>query len=441
MQYKHIIIVCAVLFGSVLGFGTHTLSAQNLTDEREAQLRAELADLEKQIEAQQAILRTQQRQSVSIERDIAILTAKINEAQLKIRSKNLSIERLGADITAKSKTIVELESQLERGKESLAQVIRKTNEIDDFSLTEVILSNENLSDFFVDIDAYTSLKRSLNGLFEEIREVQDITETERTALDAKRKAEMDARKVIEKEKGTVERSEDQKQELLAASKASEQVYESILSEREKRASQIRATLFGLRDSAAIPFGDALRYAEIASEKTGVRPAFILAILKQESNLGENVGTCNRPQDPPEKHWKEIMKPSRDFEPYLRITSALGLDPESMPLSCPWGGGWGGAMGPSQFIPSTWELYASRIASAVGVSVASPWNAQHAVMATALFVADLGADEGGYSAEREAALRYYAGGNWWKPQNAFYGNGVMAKADDIQVNMIDPLRNF
>ena len=38
-------------------------------------------------------------------------------------------------------------------------------------------------------------------------------------------------------------------------------------------------------------GDALVYAQEAGKKTGVDPAFILAILQQESNLGANVGSC------------------------------------------------------------------------------------------------------------------------------------------------------
>lgn len=437
MKIHHVcvgLVICAVLAV------TSVAHAQDAVEAREAQLRAELAELEKEIEAQQSILREQQRNSTSIERDVAILTAQINEAKLKIRAKNIAISNLSEDISSKNQTITILEERIARGKESLGQVIRKTNEIDSFSLTEIVLSNQNLSEFFVDIDSFNTVKRSLNALFEEIRDTQEQTAKEREALTEKQRAEIDAKAVVESQKRKVEVSEDQKQELLAASKASERVYEGILEDRERRAATIRSTLFALRDTAAIPFGDALKYAEAASASTGVRPAFILAILKQESNLGENVGTCNRIGDPPSKSWREIMKPSRDYEPYLRITKELGLNPDTMPLSCPWGNGWGGAMGPSQFIPSTWEIYQNRLRNALGTTP-NPWNPQHAIMATAMFVSDLGADEGGFSAEEEAALRYYAGGNWWKPQNAFYGKGVMAKAQDIQENMIDPLNNF
>ena len=91
----------------------------------------------------------------------------------------------------------------------------------------------------------------------------------------------------------------------------------------------------LCETSAIPFGRALKYARQASDQTGIDPAFILAILQQESNLGKNVGTCNRPQDPELKGWQNTMKPSRDTEPYKRITIQLGVDPDTQPLSYPY----------------------------------------------------------------------------------------------------------
>ena len=83
------------------------------------------------------------------------------------------------------------------------------------------------------------------------------------------------------------------------------------------------------------------------------------------------------------------------------------------------------------------MYKPRLTQLLG-HTPNPWDPRDAFHATALFMADLGAASGGYTAERQAALRYYAGGNWNAPQNAFYGNQVMAKAQNIQQTMIDPI---
>ena len=138
--------------------------------------------------------------------------------------------------------------------------------------------------------------------------------------------------------------------------------------------------------------------------------------------------------PDDNSWRD------DHASYREITSNLGLEPSSMPLSCPWMNGWGGAMGPSQFIPTTWLSYVPRLHKILG-EYPNPWNPEHAFMASSIYLTDLGADAQTYSAEQKAALKYYAGSNWWKEQNAFYGKQVMAKAANIQENMIDPLKGL
>ncbi len=418
-------------------------SASDAVSQREQELRNELAALEREIEVQLGILHNKQRETASIERDIAILNAQISEARLSIRAKNIRINQLGEDIGVKNETITQLEDKMLRGQETLSHLIRETNELGSFTLPEIILSNKNLSAFLVDVDSFATLKSSLSNLFEELVSTRSLTEQERESLAVTQRAEIDARVEIESKKRQIETSEKQKQSLLSLNKKEEATYKSVLEAREARAAEIRSALFALRDSAAIPFGEALEFARLASERTGVRPAFVLAILTQESNLGENVGTCNRPGDPPSKSWKEIMKPTRDHEPYLRITKGLGLDPNTMPLSCPWGNGWGGAMGPAQFIPSTWEIFQDRIANATSHHPPSPWEPIDAITASAIYLSDLGADAKTYSAEKDAACRYYSGRSCDNrtPRNSFYGEGVMKIAQRIQEEMIDPLELF
>lgn len=414
--------------------------------EREAALRGELEQLEKEIKAQQEILKSKQRESVSLERDIAILNAEIEQAKLSIRAKNIRIGNLGTDITKKSTTIKGLEAKLERGRESLAELIRKTNEIDSYSLPEIVLSSREMSDIFKDVDSYMTIKSSLHDLFAEVRDTKAETEAEREALDKTRRSEIDARVEIEAEKRIIEKNEATKKRLLSLSREQEKAYGQVIKEREKRAAAIRSALFALRDSAAIPFGQALDFANKASERTGVRTAFILAILTQESNLGQNVGTCNRAGDPPAKRWQAIMPGPNDNATrndqavFIELMQELGFDPEQMPLSCPQGSGWGGAMGPSQFIPTTWKAYKNRIATATGHNPPNPWNPGDAITATALYLKDLRADRGGYSAEHEAAARYYAGGAW-KTRGQGYATSVLNHARNIQENMIDPLSSI
>ncbi len=85
-----------------------------------SKLEAELSALEKEIALKQKELDGQKGQSVSISRDIAILTTQINKAKLDIKSKNLIIKKLGGEITEKSKQIESLSTKIENEKDSLA---------------------------------------------------------------------------------------------------------------------------------------------------------------------------------------------------------------------------------------------------------------------------------------------------------------------------------
>ena len=390
---------------------------------RKAQLEKELTEIEGKINTQRSLVQEKQRERVSLERDVFILDTNIEKAHLGIRRRNIAIGRISDEIKDKETIIAELDSKIDREKESLAQLIRKTNELDNVSLVEMVLGNKNLSEFFVDLDSFQSIKQGLQVSFEEIRDTKGKTASARDALEEKQSDEIQLRSIQELQKKTIERQEKEKQQILSVSKGVEAQYQKVLKAQEKTAATIRSELFTLRGTAAIPFGKALDLAKRAGSKLDIRPAFLLGIIAEESNLGENVGKGN---------WQTDMHPTRDVPVFKDILSRLGLNPDSVPVSKkPWYG-WGGAMGPAQFIPSTWVLYENKIASFTGHNPPNPWDPEDAFMGAAILLSDNGADGKTFQTERLAALRYLAG---WKnakdPSYAFYGDEVMGLASKYQ----------
>jgi peptidoglycan hydrolase CwlO-like protein len=420
----------------------------NTIGKSEEQLKEDLALCNAEIKKWQDILSGTRDRVSNIDGDVKALTAKIKAAETTIKSKNIAISQLSKDINERSEKIGELEVVIEDGKQSLAQLIRRTHEIDTQTLAELVLGSKNFSEFFVDLDAFLAIQESLKDHFFKVRQVISETTEERTRLGLIQDQERDAKYDVEIQKKKIAQTEQEKKELLVATKQEAKSYEQIVADRQAKATQINAALFRLRgvDGGGIPFKEALAYARAASSYTGVRAAFILGILRQESNLGVNVGQCllvdsetgagkGKNTGTP---FANVMKPDRDIPYFLDMMERLGRDPYTTPVSCPQSVGYGGAMGPTQFIPSTWKGYESRIAQAYGVAVGDPWNPEHAIMATALFLQDLGAGKGGYSAEREAAGRYYAGGNWMA-YGLGYAASVLQHAETYQ-NDIDFLDN-
>lgn len=448
------LLACLILFSVLslvfepLGVFAQT-SFEGSVEEREKQLQNELDNINQEINGLSNTISELQSEKASLDRDIKLLNASIERSNLNIKRKTLEISRLTKDISDKNKSIVLLEEKIERERQSLAQLIRKTNEIQQTSVMEVMLSNGSISDFFTDLDSYEAIRASLKSSTDALKNAKKETEAAKEALEERQAKEMDARAEMERSKRQIEANQKEKNRLLSITKNQEKEYQKVLAERKKRAAEIRAALFALRDSGEIPFGTALEYANLVSQKTGVRPAFLLAIFQQESAFGKNQGSCllknresgdgisARTGNPVSR----VMNPDRDVPPFLKITSAAGRDWQNTRVSCPQQVGWGGAMGPAQFIPSTWVLYEKNIMQATGESIADPWNPRDAFMAAGLYLADLGADARTYSKERDAACRYFSGrrcsqSSW----AATYGTQVMQKATNIQENMIDPLQN-
>ncbi|HVB19966.1 MAG TPA: hypothetical protein VNF51_01595 [Candidatus Paceibacterota bacterium] len=431
------------------------VSTVDAVAQRQQDLQNQLNSLESQIVAQQQLLDVAQNQHQTLQTQIDAFNAEIKKTQLQIQAITLTITQLSGNIDVHNQTLAQLSAQLTAEKESLAQILRQTQMLDDYSVVSVALGSQDVSGFFSDLDAFTSIKSSLADSFSQIQQTSSSTETEKEALQSRLAEQEQLRTVAQLARQAVVSQEQQKQQLLAQTKGIEANYQKLIAGNQKTAAQIRSELFMLRDSAAIPFGEALTYAQAAEKATGTRAAVTLAVLKQETNLGENLGTGT---------WRIDMNPTRDQPVFVYITQALGLDPDKMPVSKKPSYGWGGAMGPGQFIPSTWVCYGGfvntstntctpppgygssfwqgpwqyvaltdRVRELLGTSEPSnPWSPQVAIMATAMLMADNGAATQTYSAERLAALRYFAG---WaganNPAYSFYGDGVMEFAAQFQ----------
>ncbi len=434
-------------------FAFYTVHAQSTSsdlsaaqDER-SQLEAQLAQLQAEIEAKQKELANQKGQSASITNEIKIITTQINTAKLKIQAKNLTISKLSKDISKKETTIDTLEQKLDKEKESLGQMIRQTHQIDETPFVYIALGNNTVSDFYRDLDSFETLKLSVKVSLDQVREIKDDTEAEKQDLEKKHDQEQDAKYELESQKKSIERDEKQQQALLKDSKNKEKSISDVIAERTAQVNKIKARLFKFAGgTAAIRFDAALQYAQEASAKTGVEPAFVLAILTQESNLGSNVGKCYLTNASTGagvnvssgKTYPNVMKPTRDVQPFLTIASNLGFDPYKQVVSCPiaGAGGYGGGMGPAQFIASTWKSIESRIESARGVSVANPWDAEDAIMASSIYLSDLGGSGSSAASQQRAACKYYGTGG----STCSYGRSVMNLKLGIQAD-IDYLNEY
>ncbi|PIR45229.1 MAG: hypothetical protein COV10_00585 [Candidatus Vogelbacteria bacterium CG10_big_fil_rev_8_21_14_0_10_51_16] len=413
-------------------------------NETQDQLEARLKICEAEIAEQSVLVNNKAREATTIERDIAILKAKIDKARLEINKRNVNIKQLDGGIEVHKREIGTLEQKVGRMQESLAKLMRETRATRDVPAYHFLLSDQTLSSFFLDFDQFVALEGSLRDLFGSIKVAKAQTEGEKSALEVKKRKEAELKAVQEIERQKTQSLQNERDRILKLTKGEEAKYKEVLAEKQRIAAQIKNRIITLTGGGELKFGDALQLARIPEAQTGVRAAFLLAILTQESGLdgviGRNLGRCfyNTPWSTP----TGTVMSSRQKPSFLALMKELGLNPDTTPVSCPISrdGTYGGAMGPSQFMPTTWwdieseTGYKRRVQNITG-RPPSPFDNLSAFTGTSLYLSDglVGCRktyQTQYSQEACAAAKYYAGGNWSRYLTR-YGNPVVDRAIDFQ----------
>jgi len=433
-----IIIVAAVflVFGSVAaptifthasGDATSTTTADT-TAERN-QLQDQLQQLEGQIDQYEGQITSYQQQGSTLNGQISELNAKIAKLNLQIQATTLTITELDQEIASTQSQITVTQADVEEKQAAMGTLLQTLYESDQTSLIETFLKNPELSDFWNDTQSLALLQDNLRVQVQQITDLQTQLQGQEQEFVASKSDAASAAQYQQAQAAEVAGTKTQKTQLLTATKGQESKYQALLAVTQASAAQIRNRIFQLLGGGQLSFEDAYQYAKLASGATGIDPSFILAILDRESALGQNVGQCN---------YKTAMSPS-NIPTFLQITSQLNLDPDTMMVSCANAdGAYGGAMGPAQFEPSTWELYASAVSGVTGDNPPSPWNNADAFAATALYLKDgMTGCEGVYSAlidqERCTAAKYYAGSRW-KNYLWTYGEAVVERAEGFAADI-------
>lgn len=415
----------------------------------QGQLEAMLQEYENQIAEQTRIIADLQGQGRTLQNEINRIDARIARINLQIRSINLTLINLDEEIVVTSDLIREKEAEIDATETTIAQALQNIYESGNQNFLQVFLQNPQLSDFFGNLNNLFLLQENLQVSLQKVVALREDYLSKKEQLAAKRSDAVDLKDYQEEQRSQARGLRQERNNLLRATRGREDAYQKLLVETRRAAAEIRARLIELLDIPEAPtLGQALELAQGVAQQVGIRPAFLLAIITQESALGRNVGGCrvvdfntgegvcvrlggicrSIGQRAP-----RTMQPGRRASDFLNITRELGRDPYNTPVSCwirnyrngdPFG--WGGAMGPAQFIPSTWAGRRSSLEPFVQ-GAPDPWNIRHAFLASALYLRDLG----GATNERRAARRYFAGGNWHISEAAAYAAQVARIANCFQ----------
>jgi len=354
------------------------------------------------------------------------LNNKIKNLNYQIYQSNLVIKDLGIQIEDTEFSIEKTSLKIEDSKENLSNILRTIYEEDQKPIIEIFLSEKEISDFFDNLVALEILNNENVELLQNIKDLKSNLEQQNLALDEEKG---DLEQTVQIQTLQIGENAKTKEEQEYYWNLTEQEYQKQLQEKEeveKKAAEIRAKIYeliGVRKE--VTYEEALEVAKYAASQLGIRPALLLGVLSQESVIGRNVGQCYVKNTSTGagivayngRVINRVMNPTRDIPHFLNIIKTLNkekgleLNPFETLVSCPMSFGWGGAMGPAQFIPSTWILYEDKIKEKTGGS-ADPWDFRDASIAASVYLKD-GINR--YGTEGSAIQAYFCG----HPKNDYW----------------------
>lgn len=329
--------------------------------------------------------------SSQLEQGLAEINYNISKIQLEIEDQKVQMKQLNESIDSKTQYIGQLSDRMSDIKDSIGKMLQDSYSMDNASIIDVLLSTQNLSEFFSDTYNYASINAKLQALTLQLQSTQKTSENEKTDLKNQQSQVSKLEFEQEQAKQSTENYKSEQQSLLSLTQNAEAEYSELIAEKEKLKNEIRDKLYKTASGEEISFGDALKLIQPYESDIGVNSALILAVLFQESSMGttigNNIGECyyNQPSTcSPDDG--DVMSATQ--QPYfLSITSSLNLNPNITPVSCPIcdDGDYGGAMGPAQFMPLTWNGISSEVSGIIGVANPSPFNNLDAFVASGVLL--------------------------------------------------------
>ena len=226
-----IVIVCLLAF--LPFFFTLAQTAEEVRDKIN-QKSAEIAKLEEQIEAYQKELDSlgKQKDSLSVSiKQLDITRKKLNTdisiTQNKIDKTNLQIQNLNTDIGSK-------ESSINNNMDSIELEIRKINELEDSNLLETILSDNNFTLIWNDINDIITVRESIRDNTKRLREKKTVLEDTRGQTIAAKNELTRLKNQLSDQRTIVIQNTNAKNKLLKETKNSEANYQNLVQEQLAR---------------------------------------------------------------------------------------------------------------------------------------------------------------------------------------------------------------
>ncbi len=225
--FNIIVLIILLIIPAVFSYAATAPELQSQIDQRNV----DIDKLEQEIKVYQGELDDLGKQKSSLNGSLKQLdlnrkklVANISITENKITKTNLRIEELSLDISDKKNTITSYGS-------AIGAQIRKTNELENSSIVEQLLSDQDFSLIWNDIDNMISVRDIIRQQIVELKKVKNNLELKKKESEGAKKELVVLKRELADQKKIVDQNTKEKQKLLKETKSNEANYQKLLKDR------------------------------------------------------------------------------------------------------------------------------------------------------------------------------------------------------------------
>ena len=205
--------------------------------ELEAQMQAkqaEIAQLEKQMAAYQQKLKETKGESQTLSSQIGLMENQISRLMLQVKITQERIVSTVLSIQDLQIKIQQRETDIQRNKDNLVQIIRALDEDSNKSALEIMLANDNFSDFLNQIQYTENLQTGVQQKVTELKALKETMQAQKTEQENQHLALEQLKEALQENQSSLDGQVDEKAVLLKQTKGKEAQYQNNLNELIKK---------------------------------------------------------------------------------------------------------------------------------------------------------------------------------------------------------------
>lgn len=198
------------------------------TDDKVAQLKAQIEQLQQQEAQYQATITQTDEQANTLKNKIASLQAQINQLQIKIQLTGKQIDQTALQIGQVQGTIVTTQTKIDYQKSTVGQLLLYLYKRDNESLVGILLKSQSLSDYFNEEQYALTVNSTLLGLINDLKRTEVQLNGQKNDLESKKSSLQSLNNQQTVQKSALSGVKSDTNKLLTTTKGQEAEYQKLL---------------------------------------------------------------------------------------------------------------------------------------------------------------------------------------------------------------------